>query len=259
VTHPLVYTYGAVDQSPDPSRAVNDQERVNAWPAIRAYKSHAHELLAHASLVLDVGCGPGTDAALLGPGRVVGLDPSSAMCQRARARGVTVCGGDAVALPFTDETFDACRADRVLQHLTNPTEAIHELIRVTRRGGRIVVADPDQETLTIQVPGVSKALTDQIKRLRRDIGYRNGRLASTLPSLFTDLGLDDIEITAFPLVLTDPDDAFGLPKWPRLWHASGIRTWTDEDLAQWDQAIQTSRDRGFVYALVYFVVTATRP
>jgi ubiquinone/menaquinone biosynthesis C-methylase UbiE len=43
--------------------------------------------------------------------------------------GVTVCRDDAEALPFADEAFDACRADRVFQHLTNPSAALCELVR----------------------------------------------------------------------------------------------------------------------------------
>jgi len=200
----VTFTYAAVDQSPDPAQAVVWQERLNDRPAIRTYKERTYELVAGAEPILDVGCGPGTDAAALGMARVLGLDPSSAMCRRASTRGVTVCRGEAGALPFADQTFDACRADRVLQHLADPSAALDELIRVIRPGGRVVVADPDQESLTLHVPGVSDQLTDQVRRLRRDVGYRNGRLASHLPELLTIAGLTDITVEAFPLVITDP-------------------------------------------------------
>lgn len=160
----MTFTYGAVDESPDPVQAVTWQERLNDRPAIRAYKRHTYDSIAGARLVLDVGCGPGTDAGHLGPARVLGLDPSSVMCRTAAMRGVTVCRGDAAALPFADRTVDACRADRVLQHVANPSAAIGELVRVIRRGGRVVVADPDQESLTLHVPGVSKVLIDRVKR-----------------------------------------------------------------------------------------------
>ncbi|HYZ99690.1 MAG TPA: methyltransferase domain-containing protein [Acidimicrobiales bacterium] len=255
----MTFTYGAVDESPDPQQAVIWQERLNERPAIRAYKQHTYELVADARLVLDVGCGPGTDAAHLGRNRVVGLDPSSVMCRQAAQRGVTVCRGDALALPFADEVFDACRCDRVMQHLTDPSAAVDELLRVTRPGGRIVVSDPDQESLVLHVPGVPRTFTDRVKRLRRDVGYRNGRLASELPEIFASRRVTDIAVAAFPLVITDPGDAFGLPSWPRLWRDRGIGAWDDDELSRWDQAIDTSRTSGFVYALMYLVVSGTRP
>jgi SAM-dependent methyltransferase len=255
----VTFVYGAVDESPDPHQAVIWQERLNERPAIRAYKRHTYELVADAELVLDVGCGPGTDAVNLGHDRVVGLDSSWVMCSTAAGRGVTVCRGAALSLPFADEAVDACRADRVVQHVTDPSVAVGELVRVTRRRGRVVVADPDQESLTLHVPGVPRAIVDRVKQLRRDVGYRNGRLASELPEVFASLGLTDIEVTAFPLVVTDPDHAFGLPSWPRLWRDQGVGDWTDDELIQWDHGIEIGRTSGFLYALVYFVVAGTRP
>lgn len=250
-------TYGSVDETPDPRDAVRWQERLNEWPEIRAYKQHTYELVGDASLVLDVGCGPGTDVADLGRTRAVGLDPSSVMCRRAAEQGAMVCRGDALALPFADEAFDACRADRVVQHLDDPLAAITEFVRVTRPGGRIVVADPDQESLVIHVPGIARSFTDRIKQLRGDVGYRNGRLASHLPGVFASHGMTDIAIKAFPLAITDPDEAFGLPSWPRLWNEMGVGEWDDEELARWDEAIGRPSS-GFVYALTYFVVSGTR-
>lgn len=263
--------YAAVDQSPDPQMAVAWQERLNERPAIRAYKRHTYELVAGAGRVLDVGCGPGTDAAAIasagpvpggsaGPVRVVGLDPSAVMCGVAAGRGVTVCRGDGRALPFADRTFDACRSDRVVQHVEDPLAAVAELVRVTRLGGRVVVADPDQESLIVQVPGVPRRVLDQVKRLRRDVGYRNGRLAGEMPGVLASLGLADVDVAAFPLVVTDPTEAFGLPSWPRLWRDAGVGSWTDEDLRRWDEGVAAASvpGSGFVFALMYLVVTGVR-
>lgn len=79
-----------------------------------------------------------------------------------------------------------------------------------------------------------------------------------MPELFALAGLTDIDVTAFPLVLTDPNEAFGLPTWPRWWRDHGVGEWTDDDLSQWDRAIETTPNQGFLYALLYFVVAGTR-
>ena len=95
--------------------------------------------------VLDVGCGTGEDARALaqvvGPrGWVVGIDNSRTMIEEATRRQnglgapVEFYVGDACQIAFPDGVFDACRADRVFQHLREPRKALSEMIRVTRRG-----------------------------------------------------------------------------------------------------------------------------
>ncbi len=253
----MTATYDNVDRSDDPHGAVDWQERVDAWPQIQAYKRHSFAQLRGATHVLDLGCGPGQDAAAVSPEEAVGVDRSWAMCARAFPRVGRICQALAEQLPFADASFGGCRADRVLVHLADPVRALHELLRVTRPGGRIVLADPDQETLVIEVPGARRGLADALKALRRDVGYRHGRLATQLPALLASLGIVDISTAAFPLVLTDPDDAFGLPSWVAAWREAG--GFDDRDIAEWDAAIARARETGMVYALLYFVVAGTTP
>ena len=127
--------------------------------------------------------------------------------------------------------------------------AIREMARVCRPGGRVVVADPDQDTLTIRVPGVRQDLADAVKQRRRDVGYRNGRFISALPEVLAELGFIDVTVEAFPLTLTSPEDAFGLPGWPRLWR------FDEADIEEWEQGINGA---SIVYALLYFVVSGQR-
>ena len=91
-------TYGAVDASKDPSAAAAWQERMSTWPAVRAYKDRSYRLLDEATLVLDVGCGPGIDLVRLGVGRAIGVDLSITMCRRARQSEAPVCQAAAEAL-----------------------------------------------------------------------------------------------------------------------------------------------------------------
>jgi len=107
---------------------------------VRAGKRRSYELLAigPGQSVLDVGAGAGDDlralAELVSPGgRVVGVDSSPASPE--------VLLADACALPFDDDTFDACRCDRTLQHVGDPQRALAEMVRVTRPGGVVLISE----------------------------------------------------------------------------------------------------------------------
>ena len=245
-------TYSDVDSSGDPVGAAVWQERMATWPAVAAYKRRAVDLLSKVEPVLDVGCGPGGDLVAVGRERSIGIDTSQVMCSRAAARGAVVARGEADALPFRAASFAGARADRVFQHLAHPDEALQELLRVLKPGGRVVIVDPDQETLVIHVPGVRQRVLDRLRALRRDLGYRNGRLIARLPELLAENGAGDITVDAYPLVLRDPADAFGLPNWPRTWQVEG--SFTDDELAEWDRALRTG-NAGFLYSLTFLVVS----
>ena len=180
----------------------------------------------------------------------MGVDRSHSMCQRARARGAQVTRAEANVLPFPDATFAGARADRVLQHVVDPRATLAEVVRVLRRRAVLVVADPDQDSLMIRVPGVRPSVLNRLTQLRRDLGYRNGRWISEAPSMLEQLGVDVTEVTTFTLTLDDPADAFGLPAWPTLWKQPGA--FTDDEIAEWNAAIQRPDD--FLYAVTFSVV-----
>jgi len=109
--------------------------------------------------VLDIGCGPGTItldlAARVAPGQVVGLENAAAPLVAARAeaaaRSDTTTAfqiGDALKLPFGNETFDVAHAHQVLQHLTGPVTALREMMRVCKSGGWIAARDADYAAMS---------------------------------------------------------------------------------------------------------------
>lgn len=101
--------------------------------------------------LLDVASGPGfiAGAAAARGAAVVGLDFSAAMIAEARRRlpALTFREGDAEALPFDAERFDAVVMNFGLLHLARPDAALAEAHRVLRAGGRYaftVWASPEQ-------------------------------------------------------------------------------------------------------------------
>jgi SAM-dependent methyltransferase len=248
-------TYVDVDQSGHVGLAITWQERIASWPAVQSYKRRTWQLLASAERVIDVGSGAGDDLLGVGPGRCIGVDRSAAMCDRARQRGATVLQGDAYDLPFGDAAFSGGRADRTFQHLDDPAAAVRELVRVVRPGSPVVLADPDQESLVIEVPGVRPSVLQRLKALRRDVGYRNGCWISTAPSVLDQCGADVVAVEPFALALRDPADAFGLSGWPHIWKDDG--GFTDDELTEWDAAMADPAP-GFLYLLTFVVVCSVR-
>lgn len=95
--------------------------------------------------VLDVCCGTG-DLALEAErrgGRVVGLDFSERMLARARRKSGTIewVQGDALALPFPAESFDAVLVGFGVRNLDDLEAGLRELRRVLRPGGRLAILE----------------------------------------------------------------------------------------------------------------------
>jgi arsenite methyltransferase len=114
---------------------------------------HAVGRIPEGAVVVDVGCGAGTDLLLaarrIGPrGRAIGVDMTEAMRRRA-AEGAAACGltnvevrkGDATRLPIDDRSVDIVISNGVLNLVPEKERAVGEIARVLRPGGRVQIAD----------------------------------------------------------------------------------------------------------------------
>lgn len=93
--------------------------------------------------VVDVGCGTARLAALLAArgANVIGIDLDAAMLAVAATRIPTrLVRADGAALPLRDASVDAAVAVAVVEFTTDPGTVLAEMARITRPGGRVVVA-----------------------------------------------------------------------------------------------------------------------
>ena len=99
--------------------------------------------------VLDIACGTGNFtrnfARTVGPsGLVIGLDASTTMLERAvddtgGMEQVAYVRGDAQALPFRDQSFDAVCCFAALHLFADPMKALDSIVRVLTPGGRVAI------------------------------------------------------------------------------------------------------------------------
>jgi ubiquinone/menaquinone biosynthesis C-methylase UbiE len=190
-------------------------KRTAEHPQIRALKARSYDAmgLGAGDRALDIGCGPGIDtlalARIVGAGgEVVGVDFDGRMISEAAALAARDgVGGrarfhecDATRLPFEDASFDACRSERVTQHLSaaDGQKAIEEAIRILKPGGRIVFLDTDWASVSVH--SGNAYLERQLATLCV-FSWKNGFAARALPSMFRAAGLTDVGVEVFPVRL----------------------------------------------------------
>lgn len=132
--------------------------RSHSWRTAENSAAYLLPELGHGQSLLDVGCGPGTItvdlARLVAPGRVVGIEPGGAVLDRARRvaaeAGIEVRFelGDIYRLAEPDASFDVVHAHQVLQHLSDPVEALRQMRRLCARGGVVAARDADYAAMT---------------------------------------------------------------------------------------------------------------
>lgn len=110
---------------------------------------------------LDLGSGPGLTSIMLAQlfpcSRFIGVEPDKLLRDRAReharhhgvAERCTFVEGRGEDIPLEDGQVDYCTARFVFQHLSNPSEVLKELQRVTRPGGKVIILDVDDKGVIV--------------------------------------------------------------------------------------------------------------
>ena len=133
-------------------RSADRYDRLEWWTGLGQGPSYRREALQRGGLkagmsVLDVATGTGLVARealkLIGPqGRLVGLDPSSAMLAEARrALAIETVEGRAEAIPLPGGQFDFVSMGYALRHVGDLGATFREYLRVLKPGGTVCILE----------------------------------------------------------------------------------------------------------------------
>jgi ubiquinone/menaquinone biosynthesis C-methylase UbiE len=158
------------------------------------------------SLVLEVGCGIGAQTMTLAqrsPGaRFTSLDLSAAsiaearqMTDRAGITNVEFQQADIFALPFNTESFDHVFVCFVLEHLSQPVEALAILKSMLKPGGSITVIEGDHGSTYFypNSPAAAAAIQCQVA-LQREAGG-NALIGRQLYPLLVEAGFEAVRVS----------------------------------------------------------------
>jgi len=120
----------------------------------RIAKAISHMRIGAEDLVLDLGIGTGVSLNYYPRlGRIVGIDLSAGMLQKARQKisqrqldHAAVLQADALRLPFADDTFDHVFISHVISVVSDPYRLVQEAQRVAKPGARMVIVNHFQST-----------------------------------------------------------------------------------------------------------------
>jgi len=174
--------------------------------------------LSRVNSLLDVGCGLCHWSRLISQflptgAQISGLDADPKwgsekqdIIDKFKARGMDfqVFQGDAYALPFADNSFDAVTCQTLLIHLANPLKALQEMYRVVKPGGIIICAEPNNLVPNLTRDSVSQDYSIEetvdavMYALVCEKGYVNcgggdSSLGDLVPGLMQKIGLKEIK------------------------------------------------------------------
>ena len=200
--------------------------------------------------ILDVGCGTGFFTRLLARGKekvtLTGLDREDEFIayatEKAREEGYSIrfLEGDALNLPFPDNTFDVVTSHTFLTSIVDPERCFSEMKRVTKPGGLIASVTcmsflPSAMTLGDYPPEC--VWREELHRLMIQVqtayqkvspvqSYAGGLKPSEIPKFFAKQGME--QVSAYPLGKFNSLSNAAMPeadkrKWIDLYQLSEIK------------------------------------
>lgn len=180
--------------------------------------SHESRTFKRGDRALDVGCGSGAVTAMVMYGElsflgveVIGMDCSEGMLREARNRTpgrARFEAGNAAAMKYENEAFDVVTTVYTLRNFPDLRDALSEMLRVTKPGGRVMILDAFPPSgalgfvlklwLNFMLPLLGWLMTGDAKPYK----YLANSIQSTatpreVKAMLEELGADRVEVTSY--------------------------------------------------------------
>ena len=175
---------------------------------LESMKRDSYEpMLGRSGKIADIGCGVGSDVINMAElGRsdctFVGVDAVPEMIEQAnlasgKRNNVEFFVGDAEALPFAHDELSGLRAERLIQHVSDPFRVFDEFHRVLKDGSPAVIVETDWNSVSFYNgdSGIARQLREYLVLHQ----VKNGGAAANLISYLETAGFSDLRIRLYPL------------------------------------------------------------
>jgi ubiquinone/menaquinone biosynthesis C-methylase UbiE len=134
--------------------------------------------------VLDAGGGTGRVSGRLRSliGCLVVNDLSQRMLKKARQKNICTVRAHVEKLPFADERFDRVLVVDALHHFCDQRQAISDLLRVLKPGGRLVIEEPDVNHKGVRLMSLLEKIFLMRSRFHSPAKIRDMVLACGVPA-----------------------------------------------------------------------------
>lgn len=188
----------------DPREKFRLAEKVDAEKWVTQY---VEPRISTSKKILDVGCGPGALVQAVAEqyqnAQVTGLEQSADRYAAASKNlesfsNASVVQGDAYNIPFQENEFDFVYSRFMLQYLVEPGQAINEMVRTCRPGGKVMLQDLDGQFFW-NYP-IDKTLQSQLESVLEHMGTTgfDPFVGRKLFSMAKNAGLQEIDVKVEP-------------------------------------------------------------
>ncbi|MFO7966457.1 MAG: methyltransferase domain-containing protein [Archaeoglobaceae archaeon] len=167
---------------------------------------HCDSVFLENSEILEAGCGVGSQTKIIAPKNPTchftsfdiseeSIEQARAMINKLNIKNVRFRVGDIFDLEFGPETFDHVIVCFVLEHLTDPVQALNSLKKVLREGGTITVIEGDHGSACFYPPSgaAQKAINCQVQLQALHGG--NALIGREIYPLLNKAGFSDCDVS----------------------------------------------------------------
>ena len=214
--------------------------------------------LSEPKKIVDIGCGPGIDTVAMAKlsheeSHIIGVDFDQAMIDTANEYAkqemvdskVRHIKASAIELPFSEENFDAVRAERLFQVIPSTIASsqviFNELYRVLSLNGIMVLADTDWATVSINFSDIE--IERRFVRFFCDVCRPNGYAGRQFLELMNKAGMIDIEVFVVPIIMRQFNSQFPLADW-LVRELKSHNKATDTEIDNWMTELTEKSEKG---------------